>query len=77
MLTQLYDQHQSPDKIYIKITYETLSHIQKNAINDFIKNLMTQGWIIELDQYTDVIDETHVTKEMHYIIIQGKLKSKL
>ena len=79
MLNQLYDQHQSPDKIYIKIKYETLSAIKKNAINDFITNLMTAGWIIQVDQYTDVTEETHVTwpEEMHYIIIQGKLKSKL
>lgn len=77
MLNKLYNtfnasQNTLLSPLYIK--YETLSTIKKNAINDFITNLLDQGWIIHIDQYTDVLEQNI---EIHYIIITGTKKSKL
>lgn len=78
MLNDLYNQHKNVENMYIKIKYETLTAEQKNAINDFI-SMIQKDWIIQIDQYTDITEETHVTwpEEVYYIIITGKLKSKL
>ena len=78
MLGELYNTfNASQNTLHIKIKYGTLSTIKKNAINDFITNLLEQGWIIHIDQYTDVIEEPHNKKEIRYIIITGTKKSKL
>jgi hypothetical protein len=76
MLNRLYAMHTDLNRIYIKIKSESpLTDIERKAVKHFISKLRIQDWVIDVDEYVDHTDETHVTWEetIYYMIIQGKL----